>query len=34
MNVDFLEVMFMNMGYRLRFIMGEGSDEDDIEILI
>lgn len=34
MNVDLLEVMLMNMGYRLRFIMAEGSDEDDIETFI
>lgn len=31
MNADPLEVMLMNMGYRSRFTMGEGSDEDDTE---
>lgn len=29
MNADPLEVMLMNMGYRTRFNMPEGSDEDD-----
>ncbi|XP_015764226.1 PREDICTED: WD and tetratricopeptide repeats protein 1-like isoform X1 [Acropora digitifera] len=29
MNADPLEVMLMNMGYRTRFNMSEGSDEDD-----
>lgn len=31
MNADPLEVMLMNMGYRSRFTIAEGSDEDDTE---
>lgn len=31
MNADPLEVMLMNMGYRTRFTVAEGSDEDDAE---
>lgn len=34
MNVDSLEVMLMNMGYRIRFNMLEGSDEDDVVVEI
>ena len=31
MNADPLEVMLMNMGYRTRFTMAEGSDDDETE---
>ena len=34
MNADPLEVMLMNMGYRTRFSMAEGSDDEDVEVPI